>query len=217
VPIAQVGRWRCCRPSECPPVVRIPDLLLRPGEHAPFVCGNRPRSKRDCSVRLNVGQTHKSGSSNADYGDVAAMSPAATGGDLVYRRSVVLRAPKSRALAVGGLVAGLALTTVPAAAASTAAAGHGRMVNAVVVVRPGVHLPLAVPGGHVRATFSRIGSEFVRAPLGSLMALASDPRVAGVTPDRSGTVAGVRPSRWRRRRGQDRSGRQCRDARHRSY
>jgi len=102
----------------------------------------------------------------------------------VYRRT--------RALAVGGLVAGLALTTVPAATASTGAAGHGRMVNAVVVVRPGVHLPLAVLGGHVRAVFSRIGSEFVRAPLGSVMALASDPRVAGVTPDRSGTVAGVK-------------------------
>jgi serine protease AprX len=98
--------------------------------------------------------------------------------------------PRSRTLAVGGLVAAVALTTLPAAAASRAAAGQDRMVNAIVVARPGVHLPLTVAGGHVRAVFSRIGSELVRAPMGSLMALAADPRVAGVTPDRSGTVAG---------------------------
>jgi serine protease AprX len=40
--------------------------------------------------------------------------------------------------------------------------------------------------------FSRIGSELVRAPMSSLMALAGDARVAGVTPDRSGTVSGVK-------------------------
>jgi serine protease AprX len=99
--------------------------------------------------------------------------------------------PRFRALAIGGMSAALALMTLPAAAVSTAT-GQDRMVNAVVVVQPGVHMPLTVPGGHVRAVFSRIGSELVRAPLSSVMALAGDPRVAGVTPDRSGTVSGFK-------------------------
>ena len=108
-------------------------------------------------------------------------------------RPVVLRASARKALAIGGLSAALAVMTLPAAAApSGSAGGQGRMVNAIVVARPGVHLPLAVAGGHVRAVFPRIGSELVRAPLGSLMGLASDPRVAGVTPDRSGTVSGLK-------------------------
>jgi hypothetical protein len=68
---------------------------------------------------------------------------------------------------------------------------QGRVVSAVVVVRPGVHLPIAVAGGHVVDVFPHVGSELVRAPLSSLAALASDPRVAGVTPDRSGQVAGL--------------------------
>ena len=100
--------------------------------------------------------------------------------------------PRPRIVAIGGLAAGLAMMTLPAAAAPVASTHQGRMVNAVVVVRPGVHLPLSVPGGHVRAVFSRIGSELVRAPLGALTSLAADPRVAGVTPDRSGTVAGLK-------------------------
>jgi serine protease AprX len=100
--------------------------------------------------------------------------------------------PRPRVIAIGGLAAGLAMMTLPAAAAPVASAHQGRMVNAVVVVRPGVHLPLSVAGGHVRAVFSRVGSELVRAPLGSLMKLAGDPRVAGVTPDRSGTVSGLK-------------------------
>jgi serine protease AprX len=65
------------------------------------------------------------------------------------------------------------------------------MVNAIVVARPGVQLPLHVAGGHVKAVFSRVGSELVRAPLSSLRALASDARVVGVTPDRSGTMSSV--------------------------
>ena len=106
-------------------------------------------------------------------------------------RSVALRAPAGRAVAIAGLAAALATMTLPTAASSGAPVnGWGHMVNAVVVVRPGVHLPLSVAGGHVRAVFSRIGSELVRAPVGSLLGLASDSRVAGVTPDRSGTVSG---------------------------
>ena len=98
--------------------------------------------------------------------------------------------PQPRALAIGGISAALALSVLPAAAVSSAPGGYDRMVNAVVVARPGVHLPLSVAGGHVRAVFSRIGSELVRAPLSSLKALASDSRVAGVTPDRAGTMSG---------------------------
>jgi serine protease AprX len=98
--------------------------------------------------------------------------------------------PQPRALAIGGISAALVLSVLPAAAVSSASVGDDRMVNAVVVARPGVHLPLSVAGGHVRAVFSTIGSELVRAPLSSLSALASDFRVAGVTPDRAGTMSG---------------------------
>ena len=105
-------------------------------------------------------------------------------------RPVVLSTQRRRALAIGGLSAALALMTLPSAAMSSGAAGRDRMVNAVIVVRPGVHLPLSVAGGHVRAVFSRIGSELVHAPLSALTGLATDARVAGVTPDRSGTMSG---------------------------
>src|SRR3954463_7552634 len=88
---------------------------------------------------------------------------AVTGGVLVN--------PRARAVAIGGLSAALALMALPAAALTSAPPGQSRMVNAVVVVRPGFHLPLSVPGGHVRAVFSTVGSELVRAPLHSLMAL----------------------------------------------
>jgi serine protease AprX len=64
------------------------------------------------------------------------------------------------------------------------------MVTAVVAVRPGAPLPVRVPGGHVVRVFDRIGSEVVRAPLSSLAVLARDPRVAGVSPDRTGHVTG---------------------------
>src|SRR5438270_1270666 len=95
---------------------------------------------------------------------------------------------------------GLAAATIPAAAAPQhgAARGHdissraGQDVSAVVVVRSGVHLPLSVPGGHVVDVFPHVGSELVRAPLAALAALAGDSRVAGVTPDRSGRVAGLK-------------------------
>ena len=105
-------------------------------------------------------------------------------------RAVVARATQRRTLAVGGVAAAVALMTLPVAAGPGASGGQDRMVNAVVVVRPGVHLPFSVAGGHVRNVFSRIGSELVRAPLSSLERLAGDARVAGVTPDRSGTVSG---------------------------
>ena len=95
-----------------------------------------------------------------------------------------------RASVVVGLAVGLAAATIPAAATQHATA-RWPLVNAVVVVRPGVHLPLSVAGGRVLDVFSHVGSEFVRAPMSSLLALAGDPRVAGVSPDRSGRVAGL--------------------------
>jgi serine protease AprX len=64
------------------------------------------------------------------------------------------------------------------------------MVNAVVVAKPGVQLPVPVAGGRVVDVFSQLGSELVRAPLSALQALASDPRVAGVSADRRGHMAG---------------------------
>ncbi|HET6816139.1 MAG TPA: S8 family serine peptidase [Mycobacteriales bacterium] len=70
---------------------------------------------------------------------------------------------------------------------STSSVGSG-LVRAVVLVRPGVHLPLQVPGGRVVQTFSHVGSELVRAPMSALAALARDVRVAGVSPDRAGRV-----------------------------
>ena len=111
------------------------------------------------------------------------MSLAVTEGDKVLSRR--------RATSIAVLAVGLAVATLPAAAATPRAAAHTRSVSAVVVVRPGVHLPLAIPGGHVVDVFSHVGSELVRAPLSSLAALARDSRVAGVTPDRSGRVAGL--------------------------
>ena len=98
---------------------------------------------------------------------------------------------RRRATSIAVLAVGLVVATLPAAAATPRAGAHSRSVSAVVVVRPGVHLPLAVPGGHVVDVFTHVGSELVRAPLSSLAALAHDSRVAGVTPDRSGRVAGL--------------------------
>ena len=98
--------------------------------------------------------------------------------------------PRRRATLIAGLAIGLAAATVPALASPQQAQQAGSTVTAVVVVRPGVHLPLQVAGGHVLHVFSHVGSELVRAPMASLTALATDARVAGVTPDRSGRVAG---------------------------
>ena len=58
------------------------------------------------------------------------------------------------------------------------------------MVRPGVALPVSVPGGRVETVLSHIGAEVVTAPVWSLRSLASDPRVLGMSPDRRGHVAG---------------------------
>jgi serine protease AprX len=79
---------------------------------------------------------------------------------------------------------------VVAAAAPAAAAPRERAVRAVVVVRPGVALPLAVPGGRVSLVLRNVGAEVVSAPMSALRGLAADPRVAGMTPDRQGRVTG---------------------------
>jgi serine protease AprX len=99
-----------------------------------------------------------------------------------------------RAVAVAAVL-GAGAFAVPASAGTTASvtsssARSAGLVRAVVVVRPGVALPLAVRGGHVVQTFPHLGSELVRAPLAALQALAADGRVAGVSPDRAGRVAG---------------------------
>ena len=106
--------------------------------------------------------------------------------------------PSPKILAAAGLASALAMTAVPASAAmsdlrgsaATSANHSGRVVTAVVTVRPGASLPVRVPGGHVTQVFRGIGSEVVRAPMSALARLAADPRVAGVSPDRSGRVAG---------------------------
>jgi serine protease AprX len=98
-----------------------------------------------------------------------------------------------KTIAVAAVAAALAAgagVAAPAGAA-TRSADSSRLVSAVVSVRPGVALPLAVPGGRVVATFDRVGSELVRAPMTALTALAADPRVAGVSPDRAGRVMGA--------------------------
>ncbi|MDQ1695299.1 MAG: serine protease AprX [Frankiaceae bacterium] len=97
-------------------------------------------------------------------------------------------------LVLAGVVPALAVAVgvaaVPAASAAPAVNRGGPMVSAVVVVRPGVSLPLRVPGGRVVHVFHRVGSELVRAPMSALLALRGDARVAGVSPDRAGRVAG---------------------------
>src|SRR4051794_6021416 len=77
-----------------------------------------------------------------------------------------------------------------AGAAPVASDRSSSTVSAVVLVRPGTPLPLAVRGGTVVSTFPHVGSELVRAPMSSLTALAHDVRVLGVSPDRAGRVAG---------------------------
>jgi len=85
----------------------------------------------------------------------------------------------------------LSSTVVVALAPTVAiAAPAGPNVRAVVTVRPGATLPTHINGGHVLARFPYVGAELVSAPAASLRALAADPRVAGVSPDRHGRVAG---------------------------
>jgi serine protease AprX len=69
------------------------------------------------------------------------------------------------------------------------AAATGPNVHAVVTVRPGATLP-SIHGGRVLARFPYVGAELVSAPAAVLRSLALDPRVAGVSPDRRGRVAG---------------------------
>jgi serine protease AprX len=71
-----------------------------------------------------------------------------------------------------------------------AVAAAAPSVRAVVTVRPGATLPATIPGGRVLARFPYVGAELVSAPAASLRALGADPRVAGVSPDRHGRVAG---------------------------
>ena len=92
----------------------------------------------------------------------------------------------SAALAVS-VGAGFAGVAVPAAAVVPA---HEHAVRAVVVVRQGVPLPLPVAGGRVSLVLRNVGVEVVTATPSALRALASDARVVGVSPDRSGRVAG---------------------------
>ena len=63
---------------------------------------------------------------------------------------------------------GLGIAATPAAAATGA---HQHPVRAVVVVRPGVSLPLAVPGGRVTTVLRNVGAEVVTAPSVSCTAL----------------------------------------------
>src|SRR4051812_16320081 len=97
-----------------------------------------------------------------------------------------------RAVAVAAVLGAAAFAAPMHAGGSTAATssvGSSALVRAVVLVRPGVQLPLRVPGGKVVQTFSHVGSELVRAPMSSLAALAHDVRVVGISPDRAGRVA----------------------------
>lgn len=104
-----------------------------------------------------------------------------------FRRLDAEGANVSRRLASTLVATAVVLVGAPVAAT---AAPTGPVVHAVVTVRPGVAVPLAVPGGRVLHAFPHVGAELVSAPLSSLEALASDPRVAGMTPDRRGHVAG---------------------------
>jgi serine protease AprX len=84
---------------------------------------------------------------------------------------------------------GVGIAAAPASASASVSA-HEQPVRAVVVVRPGVSVPLAVAGGHVTTVLRNVGAEIVSAPPSALRVLAADPRVAGVSPDRHGQVSG---------------------------
>jgi len=89
-------------------------------------------------------------------------------------------------MATGGASAASAVS-----AASPSRAG-GPLVHAIVTVRPGTRMPLAVPGGRVLDTLSAVHAEYVAAPRAALTGLAANPAVAGVSPDWHGHVMGLR-------------------------
>ena len=84
---------------------------------------------------------------------------------------------------------GAGVAAVPVSASASVSAPE-RPIRAVVVVRPGVALPLTVAGGRVITVMRNVGAEVVSASPSVLQALAADPRVAGMTPDRHGRVSG---------------------------
>lgn len=100
-----------------------------------------------------------------------------------------MRRAGTAALAVSMLsCAPIALSAATAPTTAAAAAVHE--VRAVVLVRPGTHLPLRPTSGRVDSVFSAIGSEVVTAPRSALSQLAAHPAVAGISPDWQGSVAG---------------------------
>ena len=111
-----------------------------------------------------------------------------------HLNTLATRRSAQRAAAVAAIVGAGAFAVPAGATGDTASALTARStgaVRAVVVVRAGVALPLAVPGGRVVATFPHLGSELVSAPVASLQGLSQDARVAGVSPDRAGRVTGL--------------------------
>jgi serine protease AprX len=111
----------------------------------------------------------------------------------VHLTAPAARDSARRAVAVGAVLAAAAFAMPMHSSGSTAttSVGSSALVRAVVLVRPGVQLPLRVPGGRVVQSFSHVGSELVRAPMSALTALAHDVRVAGVSPDFAGRVTGT--------------------------
>jgi serine protease AprX len=110
----------------------------------------------------------------------------------VHLSAPAARESAKRAVAVAAVL-GAAAFAMPmhgggSAASSASSVGSGVLVRAVVLVRPGVHLPLQIPGGQVVQSFSHVGSELVRAPMSALSELAHDSRVTGISPDRAGRV-----------------------------
>ena len=108
----------------------------------------------------------------------------------VHLTAPAARESARRAVAVAAVLGAAAFAMPTPGSNSTSSAGSSALVRAVVLVRPGVHLPLQVPGGRVVQSFSHVGSELVRAPMSALAALAHDVRVVGISPDRAGRVAG---------------------------
>ncbi|HEX3823131.1 MAG TPA: S8 family serine peptidase [Mycobacteriales bacterium] len=100
------------------------------------------------------------------------------------------------AAAAIGAVAPLVISGGAAAAAGPARAP---MVRAVVEVRPGTSLPLAVPGGRVLDSLPAVGAEYVAASATGLAQLSRDRDVLSVSPNWTGHVMGL----GRRGRGGD--------------
>ena len=86
-----------------------------------------------------------------------------------------------RRMTLAVLVTCLGLAVAPATVSSSS--GPSPLVRAVVLVRDGATLPLAVPGGRVLDVFRGVGSEVVQAPYNAVAQLARDGRVLGVAPD----------------------------------